>query len=85
MMQNGMMGPGMMGYGYLGFGWLFQILILVMFFLVVWWMLRSNGIFGYKCNESASDILKKRLAKGEISLEEYNKLKKEIEPDGNRK
>ena len=64
MMQNGMMGPGMMGYGS-GFGiwfnWLFQILILVLFFLVIWWMFRNSGHFGFKSNESAMDILKKRI------------------------
>ncbi|MBI2131088.1 SHOCT domain-containing protein, partial [Candidatus Woesearchaeota archaeon] len=30
-------------------------------------------------NESAIEILKKRLAKGEIDAKEYEKLKKEIE------
>ena len=70
---------GMMGYGYFGFGWLFQILILVIFFLIIWWMLRSSGNFGFKANESALDILKKRLAKGEIDSKEFERLKKEIE------
>jgi len=82
MMQNGMMGSGMMGYG-TGFGmwlnWLFQILILVVFFLVIWWMLRNSGSFGFRANESAIDILKKRLAKGEIDTKEFERLKKEIE------
>ncbi|MBI4452017.1 SHOCT domain-containing protein [Candidatus Woesearchaeota archaeon] len=79
MMQNGMMGPGMMGYGYLGLGWLFQILILVLFFLVIWWMFRNSSSFGFKANESALDILKKRLASGEIDTKEFERLKKEIE------
>ena len=68
-----------MGDGYFGLGWLFQILILVLFFAVIWWMLRSSGSFGFKTNETASEILKKRLAKGEINEKEYQKLKKEIE------
>ena len=74
---------GMMGYGYLGFGWLFQIIILVLFFLVVWWMIKSAGSFGFKygTNETALDILKKRLAKGEIDQKEYERLKKEVEKD----
>ncbi len=69
-----------MGYGYMGFGWLFQILILVLFFLVIWWILKSSGSFGFKIGtEPAIEILKKRLAKGEISEKEYHRLKKEID------
>ncbi|MGM0518924.1 MAG: SHOCT domain-containing protein [Campylobacterota bacterium] len=47
---------------------------LVFFFIIV-------SIFTKKestKNESALDILKKRLAKGEISKEEYDELKKTI-------
>lgn len=70
-----------MGYGFMGFGWLFQIAILILFFLVVWWMVKNNKSFRYRSseNESALDILKKRLASGEINHKEYEKLKKEIE------
>ena len=43
-------------------------------------MLKSSGSFGFKAgNEGAMDILKKRLAKGEIDTKEFEKLKKEIE------
>ncbi|MBC8500777.1 MAG: SHOCT domain-containing protein [Nanoarchaeota archaeon] len=72
-----------MGYGFMGFGWISQIIILILFFLVVWWLIRNSGSFGYKCgeNETATDILKKRLAAGEISQKEYQNLKKEIEKD----
>lgn len=77
MMQNGIMGYGT-GFG-IWFNWLFQILILVLFFLVIWWMFRNSGSFGFRSNESALDILKKRLAKGEIGEKEFQKLKKEIE------
>lgn len=50
-------------------------------FVLYWWLF----IFYFskketpKESETALDILKKRLAKGEISLEEYEKLKKTIE------
>ena len=68
-------------YGYMGFGWLFQIAIIILFFLVIWWMLKNGGRFGFRCrdNDTAIDILNKRLAKGEIDLKEFNKLKKEIQ------
>lgn len=69
-----------MGYGFMGFGWLFQLVILVLFFAVVWWMLKSSSSFGFRAGgETAMDILKKRLAKGEIDSKEFEKLKKEIE------
>ena len=75
-------------YGYgpgVSWGWgvsmmLFPLLILVLFFLVVWWLLKNSNRFGLNVgNEDAMSILKKRLAKGEITAEEYKKLKKEIE------
>ena len=70
--------------GYMGFGWLYQIIILLVFFMIIWWMVRGNN-FGYKCkkNESALDILKRRLASGEITDKEFHKLKKDIQ-DGDR-
>ncbi len=77
-----MNGYGMMGYGYMGLGWLFQVFILVLFFLIVWWILKSSSSFGFKVgDESAVDILKKRLASGDISQKEYESLKKEIEKE----
>ncbi len=73
----------MMHYSYnagmWGWGWIFQLLILILFFVILWWMIRNSQSFGYKSEESAEEILKKRLARGEIDEEEYKKLKKEIE------
>ncbi len=74
----GMMG-GMMGYGYgmygLGLGWLFQLLIFAAFILVIWWILKK-GARGQE--GSADDILKKRLARGELTKRQYEELKAEI-------
>lgn len=72
-----------LGWGNYWFMWLFHIAIIVLSFVVVWWVIKSSNTFGYKVSEadSAADILKKRLAKGEISLKEYEKLKNEIEKD----
>lgn len=70
-----------MAGGYLGIGngWLFQIIILVIFFLIVWWLLKRNPSFiKGASNESASEILKRRFANGEITKKEYEQLKKEI-------
>lgn len=57
--------------GLYGYGWIFEIVILLLFFLVVYWVLRGKS-------ESAIEILNRRYAKGEISKREYAKLKKEI-------
>ena len=69
------------GYGFMGVGLLFQILILFLFFAVIWWLVKNSGQFGFKCkkDESALNILKKRLARGEITEEQFKKLRKEIE------
>jgi putative membrane protein len=64
----------MHGYLGMGYGWLFQLAVFILFFLVVWWLLKSQ-----KDSQSPSEILKTRLAKGEITKEEYHTLKKEIE------
>lgn len=64
----------------MGFGFLFQLLIFVAFFLIVWWVIKNHHGFGKGfSSEEPIDILKKRLAKGEISKKEFEELKKEIE------
>ena len=74
--QTGFMGTHM---GMFGFGWLFQILIFVIFFLVVWWLLRTSQAPSQPNDEDPIEILKRRLAKGEITKKQYEELKKEIE------
>jgi putative membrane protein len=78
-------GPGYgMGYGANGWthmmfpygGGLFMLLLLVLiFFLFLRFAKRTSGC-GQQ--ESALDILKKRYAKGEISREEFERMKQEI-------
>lgn len=67
----------MHGYGMYGWyhpGWIFQILIFLAFLLIVWWMLKTQAT-----KEEPIDILKRRLAQGEITKQEFERLKKEIE------
>jgi len=81
-----MMGPGMMmGWGY-GMGWFWPVLMIVFWiavivgivFLIRWLIVsartREHGGFG----ESAVEILKKRYARGEITKDEFEKMRKDI-------
>ncbi len=57
-----------------GFGFVLQILLFVIFLGIIYWVMKSGKIN----NDTPQDILKKRLAKGEISKKEYNDLLKEL-------
>jgi putative membrane protein len=80
MMMDGMGMMGMMVWGFLGL--LFSLLVLFLFVLaaayaVKWvWGQRSGNRTGSE--ESALDIVKKRYARGEISREEFEAIKREI-------
>ncbi|OGQ86423.1 MAG: hypothetical protein A2512_13515 [Deltaproteobacteria bacterium RIFOXYD12_FULL_56_24] len=58
-----------------GFGGLFMILFWVMLLLVCISLVRKGGS---REKETAEEILKKRYARGEISQEEFVRMKKEI-------
>ena len=77
MMSNFGTGYNMMGYyPYYG-GWMmiFWILFLV---LVVYLLYKLFNKEGFSFNSNASEILKRRYAKGEINEKEYQKMKKEL-------
>lgn len=68
------MGSGMGSYFFPGFGIVLQLGILIVVLLVVYWVINTG-----KLNSGTpEEILKKRLAKGEITKKEYNEIKKEI-------
>jgi len=88
MMGSGMMAPGMGpggggrwegGWGMPFFGGILWLLIIVGIVLVVSSYARRNGASATAgVGEPPLDILKRRLAKGEIAREEYDALKKEL-------
>ncbi|MEM2941852.1 MAG: SHOCT domain-containing protein [Candidatus Bathyarchaeia archaeon] len=85
-MGPGMMGPGMMGwrgygYGY-GLSWLgalLRILLVIIFLaLIAFGIYYLVGATKPAAGGRALEILKERYAKGEISKEEYERIKQEL-------
>jgi putative membrane protein len=81
----GQQGPGgwghMMHYGF-GYGGMFMwIIFLIIIGLLIYFMVQAQKTKGRTLtqNESPLDILKKRYAKGEITKEEYQGMKKDLE------
>jgi putative membrane protein len=74
MMMNGM---GMMMWGALSFllGLIVIFLFVLAIVIAVKWVWRQNPTGG----EGALAVLKKRYAKGEISKDEYEKIKTDIQ------
>lgn len=65
---------GNSGFG-MGFGWIFMILFWVLVIFIVISLMKKSGSSE---KETAEDVLKKRYARGEISKEEFERLKKGI-------
>ena len=77
---NNNWGHHMMGYGY-GGGWLMWILFIILIVIVVYLVVqtpkrRDSGTPG---EDTPLQILKKRYAKGEISKEDFDKMRKDLE------
>lgn len=72
-----------MGWGGMWFGWIFWLLIIA---IIVWAVItmtrnrqKSDSAQGSAQTESPLDILKKRYARGEITKEQFEQMKKDIE------
>lgn len=67
------------GWG-MGFGWLFMIIFWVLVILGVVYIIKLVGERTRKeeRGETVLDILKKRYAKGEITKEEFEKMKDDL-------
>lgn len=70
----------MMHYGY-GGGIFMWILFLIIIGLLVYFVIQATKTKGQTTthNESPLDILKKRYAKGEITKEDFDRMKKDLE------
>ena len=61
-----------------GFMWIFWLLIQAVIVALVTGIIRSGTGGNNSRNDSPADILKRRLASGEIDQDEYNRLRKEL-------
>ncbi len=79
-MQFGMMdgyGYGMMSGGYGILGLIFWILLIIGLVLLIKYLWAGRG--DKRGEESALEILKKKYARGEISKEEFEEKKKDLQ------
>ena len=79
-MQFGMMdgyGYGMMSGGYGILGLIFWILLIIGLVLLIKYLWEGSG--AKRGEESALEILKKKYARGEISKEEFEEKKKDLQ------
>ena len=79
----------MMGYGYgssmgwlgMGFGMIINLAFTALIIMAAIWMFKAAFRGGHREEKQtgAIEILKERYAKGEITSEEYQRMKKELE------
>ncbi len=80
-----MMGPGMMGWGGYGFApfmWLLMLLFWALVLggtaLLVVWLVRQGRPAETGAPRRALDILQERYARGEITREQYEQMKRDL-------
>lgn len=61
-----------------GFGWFFGLIFWIFIIWLIVYLVRGGVAGIMKGGESARDILDKRYAKGEITKEDYDRMKKEL-------
>ena len=76
-----MWGWPMMGFGGFGmiFGFIFFVAIVIGVILLIVWLVRRTGYnITDKTSTHSLEILKERYAKGELTKEQYDNMKKEL-------
>ena len=83
--QNNYMGGGhMYGYGHMMNSWsgaiIMGLVVLIVIVILVYVLVRASGTgtFGPTLHETPLEILKKRYARGEISKEQFEDMKKDL-------
>jgi len=57
---------------------IFQIIIIALALFIVWWLLKDQKK-SFNKNDTPLDILNKRYAAGELTKEDYTRIKKDIQ------
>jgi putative membrane protein len=66
--------------GNIWFGWVFWVLIIALIIALIWTNTRKrNKYIPFDGKETAMDILKKRYAKGEITKDQFDQMKKDLD------
>ena len=76
--MNGMTWGSGLGYGYMGLGLTFWILIIVGVVLLIKWLVDQGKTTGGEQQMAAIEVLKTRYAKGEITADEFEDMKKRL-------
>ncbi len=66
------------GFFGMGLGWIVWLIIIVVTVWVVFQFKGNNHGHYHKSSESPLDLLKKRYAEGEISKDEFERMKKDL-------
>jgi putative membrane protein len=72
------------GYGYMMNSWtgaiIMGLILLVLIIVLIYFLFKSSktGGFGQASNETPLDILKKRYARGEITKEQFEEMRKDL-------
>ncbi|MEJ2343568.1 MAG: SHOCT domain-containing protein [Gemmatimonadales bacterium] len=80
-MQQGWGPGGHMGWAGGRFMWLFWLAALELIFVAIWALLQRGGGSGHESRlegRSAEEILKERLARGEIDEDTFRRLRDEL-------
>ncbi|MGK9368385.1 SHOCT domain-containing protein [Melioribacter sp. Ez-97] len=67
-----------MGFGWMGFGWIFWLIVIAVIVYLIIKITNQKQTDNIYPKETPLEILKKRYAKGEISKEEFERIKKDI-------
>ena len=76
--MNGMMGGSGLGYGYMGLGLIFWILIIAGVIMLIKSLTEQGKKAGGDQQMSAMELLKVRYARGEITTDEFEEMKKRL-------
>ena len=76
--MNGMMWDSGLGYGYMGLGLIFWILIIAGVIMLIKSLTEQGKMAGSDRQMGAMELLEVRYARGEITTDEFEEMKKHL-------